>query len=152
MKAALNKKQIDYISNHIKARGVSYTDVNMEMTDHIASEVEEVIAETGLEYMKAVKKVFLRYTRFHFIRIEEEQVKKLQKQSWKSFKYGFIEFFSFPKIVFTCCLYVAFVKISAIGAIEYVGYFYGVLICLMAIFIFVLKKKEIRKGNLFTIG
>ncbi len=105
MKTALNKEQLEHVSKFIKARGVNYTDVNAEMTDHVASEIEELMEEEELSFLVAVKQVFLRYGRFHFMKIEEEQQKKLEKQSWKSFKIGFVRFFSFPQIAFTIGLF-----------------------------------------------
>ena len=91
MKVTLNKNQLDHLSRLIKMKGVNYYDVNLEMTDHVASEVEEEIESSGLGYMKAVKKVFLRYDRFHFMNIEEEKTKKIQKQSWRQAKKSFLQ-------------------------------------------------------------
>ena len=58
MKVTLNKSQLDHISKLIEMKGVNFHDVKMEMTDHVASEVEEVLGLENIEYMKAVKKFF----------------------------------------------------------------------------------------------
>jgi hypothetical protein len=117
MSVILNKSQLDHISRLIEVKGVNFYDVKMEMTDHIASEVEELLDGENIEYMAAVKKVFLRYDRFHFMRIEEEQQKKLQKQVWKQFKKGFLQFFTIPKIIITIALFLIYSIL-----IQYVNY------------------------------
>jgi len=152
MKVTLNKEQLQHISKYIKARGVSYTDVNAEMTDHIASEVEALMLTEGAKFLEVVKKVFLKYDRFHFMRIEEEQQKKLEKQSWKSFKNGFLGFFSFPKIVFTLCLFFAFYKLVTLGAIAYVGYFYCLFVCVLGILLYYFKRKILGKGTYLQLA
>jgi hypothetical protein len=152
MKATLNKIQLTHISKFIKARGVNYTDVNAEMTDHIASEVEELMELEDISFLVAVKQVFLRYKRFHFMNIEEAQVEKLQKQSWKSFKNGFVYFFSFPKIIFTICLFFSFYRIAEFGYSEYLGYSYVLLAIFLGGFLFYLKRKRLGKGTYLQLS
>tara|TARA_B100000809_G_scaffold9483_2_gene8978 strand:+ start:679 stop:1323 length:645 start_codon:yes stop_codon:yes gene_type:complete len=152
MKVTLNKEQLHHISKYIKARGVSYTDVNAEMTDHIASEVEALILTEEDNFLEVVKKVFLKYDRFHFMRIEEEQQNKLEKQSWKSFKNGFLGFFSFPKIVFTLCLFFALYKLVALGAMVYIGYFYCLFVCILGVFLYYFKRKILGKGTYLQLA
>lgn len=105
MSVTLNKEQLKHISNLIEMKGVKYYDVNMELTDHMASEVEEILEKERLTYMLAVKKAFLRYDRFHFMKIEEEKEKKLRKQASKMFRRAFFQFFTFPKIIFTGAIF-----------------------------------------------
>jgi hypothetical protein len=152
MKVTLNKEQLHHISKYIKARGVSYTDVNAEMTDHIASEVEAFMVTEEVNFFEVVKKVFLKYDRFHFMRIEEEQKNKLEKQSWKSFKNGFLGFFSFPKIVFTLCLFFALYKLVKLGAIVYIGYFYCLFVCVLGVFLYYFKRKILGKGTYLQLA
>jgi len=101
MSISLNNSQVKHISNLINMKGVSHYDINMEMTDHIASEVECLMAEENLNYQEAVKKVFLRYGRLHFLRIEFENRKHIRKQSnillWKEF----VQFFTTKKLIIT---------------------------------------------------
>jgi len=141
MKVIIDKEQLAHISNLIEKKGVNFYDVKMEMTDHVASEVEEEIENSGLEYMKAVKKVFSRYDRFHFMRIEEEQQKKLQRQSWNLLKKGLISFFTIPKIIATAMIYLFFVTI--IGVFSKSAIVLGVGI-LTIIFVSILIRKKFK--------
>ena len=152
MKNTLNTIQLNHISKFIKSRGVSYTDVNAEMTDHIASEVEELMEFKDISFLVAVKQVFLRYKRFHFMNIEEEQQKKLEKQSYKSFKSGFINFFSFPKIIFTLCLFFSFYRIVDLGSLEYLGFSYPCFAIFFGGFLYYLKRKRLGKGKYLQLS
>ncbi len=152
MEIRLSKSQIIFISERIKRKGVNYTDVNMEMTDHIASEVEEVMAAKNLEFSVALKEVFSNYGRFHFMKIEEEQVKKLEKQSWISLKLGFISFFTFPKIAFTLGLFFMIYKLIMLGGIDYIMSFYLICFIVSGVTFFVLKRKWLGKGTYLQLA
>lgn len=152
MKVTLNKKQLAFISERIKKKGVSYTDVNAEMTDHVASEVEELMELNKLPFSDALKDVFSNYDRFHFMRIEEEQVKKLQKQSCKSFKLGLFNFFSFPKIVFTIVLFFMIHQLIILGGIDYIMSFYLICLIVSGVTLFVLKRKWLGKGTYLQLA
>lgn len=147
MKVILNKNQLAHLSRLIKMKGVNYYDVNLEMTDHVASEVEEEMERSSLEYMEVVKKVFLRYDRFHFMNIEEEKTKKIQKQSWKQAKKSFLQFFTIPKILITICLFLFFEFLIGNGFIEYIFYSFALLIVTISGSLFYLKRKWIGKEN-----
>ena len=147
MKVNLNKNQLAHLSRLIKMKGVSYYDVNLEMTDHVASEVEEEIETSGLEYMKAVKKVFLRYDRFHFMNIEEEKTKEIQKKSWQQAWKSFLKFFTIPKIIITVCLFLLFQVLIDNGYLEYISYSFIFFIVTISGSLFYLKRKWIGKGN-----
>lgn len=152
MNVTLTKEELEHISNFIKAKGVSYSDVNAEMTDHIASEVEELINQDNLSFVIAVKQVFLKYGRFHFMKIEEEKVKKLQNQSWLAFRKGFLNFFSFPKIIFTICLFFTFKKLTTYSLNNYLGYAYVVIAFVLLIIIYFLKRNILGKGTYLQLA
>ena len=131
MEAKINKEQLAYISNWIKERGVNYYDVNMEMTDHLALEIEELMQTENLKFYEATKKAFSRYKRFHFMNIEEEKSKELQKQSWKEFKRAFIAFFTFPKAVITLLIFMGIY--TSISFYEYENVYWGfIVLCIIA--------------------
>jgi len=115
MKVTLNKSQLEHISKLIEMKGVKYYDVKMEMTDHIASEVEELLEKEHLAYMDAVKRAFLKYNRSDFFKIEKQKKRELQKQATKFFYSGILRYFTFPKIVLSGAVYsIAFLLVSNI--------------------------------------
>jgi len=107
MENKLNKEQVAYVSKWIKARGVTYYDVNMEMTDHLASEIEVLMDAENFKFYDATKEAFSKYRRFHFMNIEEEKVKQLENQSWQEFKTEFKAFFTLPKVVITLFIFMS---------------------------------------------
>tara|TARA_R110001592_G_scaffold279760_1_gene547172 strand:- start:1157 stop:1807 length:651 start_codon:yes stop_codon:yes gene_type:complete len=145
MKVSLNKKQLKHISNLIEMKGVNYYDVNMEMTDHIASEVEELIANNNLEYMKAIKQTFLRYDRFHFMNIEEEKKKKVMQQARREFYRGLLQFFTIPKIIATLAIFMISYTLLNFFGFEYLLIFLAIISLPMSIYLY--KKKKGVVGN-----
>jgi len=147
MKVILNKKQITHISKLIEKKGVNYYDVNLEMTDHVASEVEEMMFVDGIDFLIALKQVFSRYGRFHFMKIEEEQTKKIQKQSLKQSWKSFVQFFTLPKILITVALFIFFQFLLENGFGDYILYTYALFVGITSISLFYLKRKWIGKEN-----
>ena len=147
MNVTLNENQLAHLSHSISMKGVNYYDVNLEMTDHIASEVEEEMESSGLEFMKAVNKVFLRYSRFHFMNIEDEKTRKIQKQSWRQVKKGFLQFFTIPKVVITISLFIILQYLIENGFIEYIFSSFIFLAITISSRLFYLKRKWIGKEN-----
>jgi hypothetical protein len=106
MSIVLNKSQIKVISKLIEMKGVNHIDVNLELTDHIATEIEELISKNpSINFTTAVKTIFLKYSRFHFMKIEEEKEKQIRKIATKDILKEFISFFTIPKIIFTFILF-----------------------------------------------
>jgi len=147
MKITLDKKQIEHISRFIKARGVNYDDVKAEMTDHIALEVEELMLQENITFLVAIKRVFLRYDRFHFMKIEEEKEKRLRKQSWKEFKTALFSFFTIPKILITALLLSCSKFLIEYMLFYYVMIGFMVLMVVVLIALFYFKRKWVGKGT-----
>ena len=110
MKVTLNKVQLEDITWRLEMKGVRYYDVKMEMTDHIASEVEVIMGEKKLDYNFCVDQVFSQYKLFHFSDIEERKEKKLKKQAIKSFFKELLQFFTIPKVILTALVFLIFTK------------------------------------------
>lgn len=80
---SLSKEQIKFISDYLDKCEVNQIDVKLEVLDHIASQVEELIANEDFTFEEALKKVMKRW----YPLFKDE----------KSFHIGLI--YSFPKIV-----------------------------------------------------
>ena len=144
MKTKLNTTQIKHISRLIEMKGVNYYDVNMELTDHMACEVETLIEEAGLEYMQAVKQVFLRYDRFHFMRIEDKKVKELRKKGRRAILKGLIDYFSIPKIILTIGIFLFTTFILNTIGFSILFYSIFLLMLIITIKLVIYKKKHIK--------
>jgi hypothetical protein len=148
MAVVLQKQQIKHISNLIKMKGVNYIDVNQELTDHVASEVEELMSKNpSIDFMAVVKAVFLKYNRFYFMKIEEEKEKQIRKKAKKDLFKAFISYFTIPKIIFTLFL---FFSIKFILSNQLSDYLIAVVFTFSLISVFFLayyKRKLIGKGK-----
>ena len=137
MENKLNKEQIAYVSQWIKARGVTYYDVKMEMVDHLVLEIEELMDSDKLQFYAAKKKAFSIYKRFHFMNIEEEKEKLLQKQSWKEFKRELKGFFTLPKVVITLLIFMCIYTILSFSENEYLDVIFTISGVLVFVVLFV---------------
>lgn len=155
----LNKEQVAYVSKWVKARGVTYYDVNMEMTDHLASEIESLMEVDSLQFYDATKEAFSKYKRFHFMNIEEDKVKFLEKQSWKEFKREFKSFFTLPKVVITLLFFMSIY--TSISFFEYENVYWIFIVLGILIFtvmfvrnwLFLGKRRylQLLKYNIFMV-
>lgn len=79
----LNKEQIKFISEYLDRCQLKQIDVKLELLDHIASQVEDLIDEENVAFEEALKKVMVNW----YSLLKDE----------RSFHVGLI--YSFPKIV-----------------------------------------------------
>ncbi len=149
MSLALTEQQIKHISKLIEMKGVNYIDVNQELTDHIATEVEEFMTQhPTIDYMAAVKTVFLKYGRFYFMKIEEEKEKQIEKQSLKEYFSEFKSFFTIPKVILTILLFITYhYFISLPDFYKNISVIIAILTILALISLAIYKKKVIGKGR-----
>jgi len=148
MNSVLTEQQIKHISKLIEYKGVNYIDVNQELTDHIATEVEDFIRQhPKVDYMTAVKTVFLKYGRFYFMKIEEEKEKQIEKQSLKEYFSELISFFTIPKVIFTILLFITYhYFISFPTFFKNISVVIAILSIIAIISLVIYKKKVIGKG------
>ena len=84
----LTPKEIRFIENYLKNSGVNYFDVRLEITDHVASELEERLLQKDSpgfyaefkEYMRLHKKLLLKSLR----RYQWQADKKVLRQVFRN--------------------------------------------------------------------
>ena len=75
MKQQLTKEEIQFIDNYLKNSDVIFIDVRLEMTDHVASVIEEKLnKDPELEFYDAFKNYMLQY--------KKELLKNTSKYRW----------------------------------------------------------------------
>lgn len=52
---ALSKEQVEFIDRYLKKSGIQYVDVRLELTDHVASELERKINKEKINFRAAFK-------------------------------------------------------------------------------------------------
>jgi len=105
MSVLLTPNQIDTISNLIEKKGVNFIDVRHELTDHLASEIEEYLEfNKDIDFNNALFHVFSKYDRFYFMNIEDDKTQYVHKEAMRMFFKLFLSFFTFHKIILSIML------------------------------------------------
>lgn len=102
----LSKAEIQQIFQFMKKNGVNYYDVQLEMVDHFASEIEENWEDypARFSFENKVLDVYSRIGQRGFDKIIQTKSRALNKWFWK-YCFDYIRsFFSWPKILITTLL------------------------------------------------
>ena len=84
-------KEIRFIENYLKNSGVNYFDVRLELTDHVASELEERLSkadsrgfyEEFKEYMRLHKKALLKSLRRYQWQADKKVLRQILRNAWR---------------------------------------------------------------------
>lgn len=96
----LTEVQIDALYEFVKKKYVDYYDVQLELVDHLASEVEQhMAANPAVSFDSALQQVYSGFGLFGFTEVVEEKVKAVnlrnRRMLWKATK----SFFVLPNII-----------------------------------------------------
>ncbi len=98
----LNKEHITALYNFTKQHHVVWYDLQSELVDHLANDIEQIWEkEPHLSFEKAKNKAFKKFGVFGFMDIVDKRKAYLNKRYWKLVWTAFKQFLGIPKIVFT---------------------------------------------------
>ena len=101
----LTKEQIENLYAFTKKHGVKYYDLQTELVDHIANDIEDIWQQNPkLTFEQARYKATIKFGIYGFSSFIKERDKALNKKYWRLFRQFFTEFFTVPKIVLTLFL------------------------------------------------
>ncbi len=86
----LSKEELQFIDTYLKNSDVVYTDVRLELTDHIASAIEEELEENPNETFYEVFKRYMVFNKKSLLKNHEEQKAKLRDKIIIRFGKGFL--------------------------------------------------------------
>ena len=142
----LTEKNIDNLYKFTRQHYVEHYDVQTELVDHLANDIELIwVAQPHLKFEQARDVSFKKFGIFGFMDVVEEKQKQLSKKYYKIIL-GFVkEWFSLPKIIITSSLVVFFYMLltSNISSNYFFG-FWGIYIAYVSIKMYFLSK-EIKK-------
>lgn len=131
----ITKEQIEELYAFTRVHYVEYYDVQIELVDHMANDVEEICRNhPELSFEEAKNKSFKKFGVFGFQDVVSAREKALRKKYLKLFWSFIQEWFQFPKVLFTLFLIAGvytfigfqisnFVIYSIVGLyITYLGY------------------------------
>lgn len=109
----LTKNQIDELYKFTRKHYVYHYDVQTELVDHLANDIENIWQETpNLSFEQARDKSFKKFGIFGFMDVVEKKQSQMTKKYYKIiFKFA-KEWFRLPKIVLTLAMIFGFYKLQ----------------------------------------
>lgn len=135
----LTAEQIEYVSNYIQSFDIKWYELQVELTDHFVSIMEEIWNEDKeLTFHQVKYRAEQRFGRNYFKEIEEERTKVLRKEHKRSQLKMVGEYLKFPKIVLSILMVVVVYRISFYfeDISLYIKILFGILLCGSALSIF----------------
>ena len=153
----LTENQIDELYKFTREHYVYFYDVQSELVDHLANDIEEIwVDKPKLSFENARDTSFKKFGIFGFMDVIEAKQKQMNKRYWKIILRFAKEWFTVPKIVITISVFFIFFMLLQIQYSEYI--FLATLLILvtleMRIVYFVRKqhkKKEAKKEKIFLL-
>lgn len=144
----LTNQHIEQLYNFTRQHFVEYYDVQTELVDHLANDIEQIwMEQPHLKFEQARDISFKKFGVFGFMDVLEEKQKQLSKKYYKIIL-GFVkEWFSLPKIILTSSLFLFFYMLltSNISS-KYFFAFWVIYITYASIKMYLLNKEiKIRK-------
>ena len=101
----LTKEQIQDLYDFTKKHYVEWYDLQTELVDHLANDIETILQENPhLTFKEARDKAFKKFGVFGFMEIVEQKTKQLNKKYWKLVLHELKAFFTIPKIAISLSL------------------------------------------------
>ena len=98
----LSKEQIDQLYKFTRAHYVEWYDLQTELVDHLANDIEHIWKkEPKLTFDQAKNKAFKKFGIFGFSDVIEKRYNALYKHYWKMVWEIFKDYFKLPKIILT---------------------------------------------------
>ena len=135
----LTTEQIEYVSNYIKSFDIKWYELQLELTDHMVTSMEEIWEkEPELTFHQVKQYAENRFGRNGFKEVEKERRiilhKEFNRSQWKMV----VEYLKFPKIVMSILLVVFVYRISFYfeDILLYIKILFGILLVTSVVSIF----------------
>ena len=98
----LTQEHIDQLYRFTRAHYVEWYDLQTELVDHLANDIEDIMEkEPTLNFDQAKNKAFKKFGIFGFHDVITDKSKSVNKRYWKLFGQIFKDYFKLPKITLT---------------------------------------------------
>ena len=143
----LTEQNIDNLYKFTRQHYVEHYDVQTELVDHLANDIEQIWKEKPqLTFQNARDISFKKFGVFGFMDVVEKKQKAMNKRYWKILFRFSKEWFSLPKIILTSIIFMLFLTILKSTYAEEI-----LLVCILNLVIVDLyhffKNKRKRKSN-----
>jgi hypothetical protein len=135
----LTAEQIEYVSGYIQSFDIKWYELQVELTDHFVSIMEEIWQEDEeLTFHQVKYRAEYRFGKYYFKNIEEERTailrKEYKKQQWSMVR----EYLKFPKFIMSFLLVILVYRISFYfeDISLYIKILFGILLVVSVVSIF----------------
>ncbi|MCP1386171.1 hypothetical protein [Runella salmonicolor] len=105
MKTELTAAEIDELYAFVEKKGVKPLDVQIELVDHLASDIEDILSHSPqVTFVEALLQVHAKFGRWGFDYLVQQAEDNARRRQEKLFWMLFRDFFRWPKAVFTITL------------------------------------------------
>lgn len=119
---ALSKENIDSLFKFTRAHFVEWYDLQIELVDHLADDIEAIMEKSpSISFDEAKNQAFKKFGVFGFSDVVEKKQNALSKKYWKLVLSITLEYFKLPKIVLTAFLIM--ICYTFLHAISFKAYF-----------------------------
>ncbi|WP_445709839.1 hypothetical protein [Flavobacterium sp.] len=110
----LTEEQIAHIEDFINKSNIKYYEVYMEILDHMILSVEDILDKEDITFEEAILKAKKEgFGKKSFNTLMNEKQKLAQQKASKNNLIKVKEYFTFPKITLTACVFVAYYIFSS---------------------------------------
>jgi hypothetical protein len=108
----LSNEEVKKLFAFVRSKYVYFIDVQHELVDHLACDIEELQTEDkNLSFDKALKKVYAKYPITGFTNLKAARVKAM-REYWRHIHWQYIkEYFTLPKVLISIMLFWSFYKL-----------------------------------------
>ncbi|MEO9570995.1 MAG: hypothetical protein ABJH82_10085 [Polaribacter sp.] len=140
----LTQSHIKELYNFTRKHYVEYYDVQTELVDHLANDIEQILEEKPkLTFEQARDKSFKKFGVFGFMTVVEQKQNQMTKKYFKTILSFAKEWFRLPKIILTILIAFAFYYIQEIPKAYFIyASIYGIIIFLEVFILFRNKRKS----------
>ncbi|WP_269224313.1 MULTISPECIES: hypothetical protein [Flavobacterium] len=127
----LTAEQIDYISNYIQSFDIKWYELQVELTDHFVSIMEEIWEEDEeLTFHQVKYRAEQRFGKDYFKEVEEERTTILRKEYKKQQWFMVAEYLKFPKIIMSFLSVILVYRVSFYfeNILLYIKILFGILL------------------------
>ncbi|WP_299666965.1 hypothetical protein [uncultured Polaribacter sp.] len=128
----LTNSQIDQLYKFTRKHYVEHYDVQTELVDHLANNIEEIwVAQPQLSFQDARDRSFKKFGVFGFMSVVEAKQKNLSKKCGKILWSFLKEWFSLPKLILTFLIFFIFYTLLdvKINKVVFLAIMLGLAIC-----------------------
>ncbi|SDS49647.1 hypothetical protein SAMN05216503_3247 [Polaribacter sp. KT25b] len=142
----LTKAQIEELYIFTRKHYVEYYDVQTELVDHLANDIESIWEEyPNLSFDEARNKSFKKFGIFGFMDVVNSKESQMTKKYFKLILKFTKQWFQLPKIILTIVLFVGFYQLQNIPNADVI--YNGVFVCtlLSQIILLIINSRKLKK-------